>query len=226
MRCTRTLEPLHAMKIKKIMKEEHDSYENDISFPMKPQKILHDIRKVMGKEDILLSDVGAHKMWIARHYNCFMPNTCIISNGFATMGIAVPGAIAAKLVNPNQRVLAVTGDGGFMMNCQEFETALRIGTPFVTLIFNDGSYGLIKWKQHDAYGESYFVDFDNPDFVKFAESMHAKGYRISKAEELLPTLEKAFQQTVPVIIDCPVDYAENDKLSIHLNELNTYIKSR
>ena len=158
-------------------------------------------------------------MWIARHYNCYEPNTCIISNGFATMGISVPGAIGAKLVYPEKKILAVCGDGGFMMNCQEFETALRVKAPFVTLIFNDSSYGLIKWKQMDQYGKSCYVDFTNPDFVKFAESMGAIGYRITKAEELVPTLEKAFEQNVPVIIDCPVDYAENTKLTAHLKEL-------
>ena len=105
------------------------------------------------------------------------------------------------------------------MNCQEFETALRMGTPFVTLVFNDSSYGLIKWKEEDRYGEHFFVDFTNPDFVKFAESMHAKGYRINSAEELLPTLEEAFRQQVPVIIDCPVDYGENGKLTEHLKEI-------
>ena len=135
------------------------------------------------------------------------------------MGIAVPGAVSAKLINPDKKVLAITGDGGFMMNCQEFETALRAHTPFVTLIFNDSSYGLIKWKQQEQYGDSCFVDYTNPDFVKFAESMHAVGYRITKAEELLPTLEEAFKQKVPVIIDCPVDYSENMKLSRDLKKM-------
>ena len=110
-----------------MMEEEYQSYKSDFSFPMKPQKILYDIREVLKRDDILISDVGAHKMWIARHYRCYEPNTCIISNGFASMGIAIPGAIAAKLTYPEKNVLAVTGDGGFMMNCQEFETAVRSG---------------------------------------------------------------------------------------------------
>ena len=223
MRCHRNDKPEWAFKLRDEMRKEHEAYAKDMEFPMKPQKILNDVRKVMGKEDIVISDVGAHKMWIARHYNCYEPNTCIISNGFATMGIAVPGALAAKLINPDKKVLAITGDGGFMMNCQEFETALRTGTPFVTLVFNDCSYGLIKWKEEDRYGENFYVDFTNPDFVKFAESMHAIGYRINSAEELIPTLEKAFEQKVPVIIDCPVDYRENTKLTEHLKELiNSY----
>jgi len=218
-RTTRKEEPKQALSIKEKMVKEYSSYSEDRSFPMKPQKILSDVRKVMGPDDIIVSDVGAHKMWIARHYDCYKPNTCIISNGFATMGIGVPGAIAAKLINPDKKVLTITGDGGFMMNSQEIETAVRIGTPFVTLIFNDSNYGLIKWKQLDQYGKSCYVDFSNPDFVKLAESMNAKGYRIEKAEDLIPTLEEAFKQTVPVIIDCQVDYEENVKLTEHLKSI-------
>ena len=218
-KAARLQEPKYALDIRKRMVEEHESYANDMSFPLKPQKALIDCRKVMGEDDIVISDVGANKVWIARHYNCYKPNTCLISNGFATMGIAVPGAIAAKLVHPDKKILAITGDAGFMMNCQEFETAHRLGTNFVTLIFNDASYGLIKWKQDMHYGHHAYVDFTNPDFVKFAESVGALGYRIKKAEELLPTLEKAFKQNKPVIIDCPVDYSENMKLTHHLEEL-------
>jgi acetolactate synthase-1/2/3 large subunit len=218
-RTTRKDEPKYALEIKKKIEDEYKSYSDDMSFPMKPQKILSDVRKVMGPDDILVSDVGAHKMWIARCYNCYKPNTCIISNGFATMGIGVPGAVAAKLINPDKKVLTITGDGGFMMNCQEIETAIRIGTPFVTLIFNDSNYGLIKWKQLDQYGKSCYVDFTNPDFVKLAESMNAKGYVINKAEDLIPTLKEAFNQTVPAIIDCKVDYNENVKLTKYLKEM-------
>ena len=219
-RCRRTSEPESALAIREQMLLEYKQYENDMSFPVKPQKILWDIRKVLGPEDILISDVGAHKMWIARHYPCCCPNTAIISNGFASMGIAVPGAIAAKLLYPEKKILAVTGDGGFMMNNQEMETAFREGLPIVVLIFHDDSYGLIKWKQMDQYGRSSCVDFTNPDFVKFAESMHGIGYRIEKTEDLIPTLELAFKQTVPVVIDCPVDYRENEKLTAHLKELS------
>lgn len=218
-KAARLQEPKYALEIRKRMVDEHESYAEDMSFPIKPQKALIDCRKVMGEDDIVISDVGANKVWIARHYNCYKPNTCLISNGFATMGIAVPGAIAAKLVHPDKKILAITGDAGFMMNCQEFETAHRLGTNFVTLIFNDASYGLIKWKQDMHYGHHEYVDFTNPDFVKFAESVGAIGYRIKKTEELLPTLQKAFKQDKPVIIDCPVDYSENMKLTHHLEEL-------
>lgn len=216
---TRTKEPEEILAIRARMVAEHASYADDDSYPVKPQRALIDVREVMGPKDILISDVGANKVWAARHYQCYEPNTCIISNGFATMGIAVPGAIAAKLLYPDRKVLALTGDAGFLMNCQEMETAVRCGTNFVTLIFNDRSYGLIKWKQMMQYGESLYVDFDNPDFVKFAESMGAIGWRVERTEDLLPMLKRAFRQTKPVIIDCPIDYGENMKLTHHLEEL-------
>ncbi|NJN02398.1 MAG: acetolactate synthase large subunit [Leptolyngbyaceae cyanobacterium RM1_1_2] len=199
----------HALSLRADIRADYEQYANDDEFPIKPQKLIYDLRQVMGAEDIVISDVGAHKMWIARNYHCVRPNTCLISNGFAAMGIAIPGAIAAKLVHPSRKVVAATGDGGFMMNCQELETALRVGANFVTIIFNDGGYGLIEWKQHNHYGESAFVHFKNPDFVKFAESMGLKGYRIESTEDFLPTLKAALEQDVPAVIDCPVDYREN-----------------
>lgn len=218
-RCNRKQEPEYALHIKKLLCEEHARYAQDMAFPMKPQKILSDVRKVMAEDDIVISDVGAHKMWISRHYNCYKPNTCLISNGFATMGIAVPGSISAKMIYPDKRVLAISGDGGFMMNCQEFETAVRMNIPIVVLILNDSSYGLIKWKQDDRFHEHCFVDFTNPDFVQFAESFHANGYRVTKAEELIPILNEAFESKKPCIIDCLVDYEENTKLTEHLKKI-------
>ena len=125
------------------------------------------------------------------------------------MGIAIPGGVAAKLVYPNRNVVAITGDGGFMMNCQELETARRLSTAFVTIIFNDGGYGLIEWKQQSYFHESSYIKFNNPNFVKLAESMGLKGYRIESAEDFLPTLKEALEQTVPTVIDCPIDYREN-----------------
>ncbi len=202
---------------------EYENYAHDEEFPIKPQKIIYDLRQVMGPEDIVISDVGAHKMWMARHYHCDSPNTCLISNGFAAMGIAIPGAIAAKLVAPDKRVVAVTGDGGFMMNAQELETALRAGTPFVTLIFNDNGYGLIEWKQINQFGDSAFIKFTNPDFVKFAESMGLKGYRVESADDLVPTLKTALEQGVPAVIDCPVDYGENIRFSQKAGDLSCQI---
>ncbi|MBE7380155.1 MAG: acetolactate synthase large subunit [Leptolyngbya sp. SIO1E4] len=198
-----------SVKLREEIRADYQRYDHDEGFPVKPQKLIYDLRQVLGPDDIVISDVGAHKMWIARNYHCDRPNTCLISNGFASMGIAIPGGIAAKLVHPSRRVVAATGDGGFMMNCQELETALRLGTAFVTLIFNDGGYGLIEWKQQSQYGESAFVHFNNPDFVKLAESMGLKGYRVDTTEDLLPTLKEALEQDVPTVIDCPVDYREN-----------------
>lgn len=218
-RSDRQSEPNYAFELRKNMKKDYELFANDESFPMKPQKILYDVRKFMGEDDIVISDVGAHKIWVARNYHCYKPNTCIISNGFASMGISIPGAVAAKLVHPDRKVLAVTGDGGFMMNSQELETALRIGTPFVTLIFNDSNYGLIKWKQEEKFGNSEFINFNNPDFKALAESMGLKGYTIHKSEELLPTLEDAFKQKTPAVIDCRVDYSENLKLKYRIKDL-------
>lgn len=225
-RCHRENEPELFFRLKELMLEDYSAAESDDGFPIKPQRVLHDIRQVLGREDILISDVGAHKMWIGRQYNCYHPNTCIISNGFASMGISVPGAIAAKLIYPEKKVLAVSGDGGFMMNCQEMETALRIGVPIVVMIFNDSGYGLIRWKQEDHFGSSCFTDFTNPDFVRFAESMGAKGYRIQSAEEIIPVLEDAFSQNVPCIIDCPIDYSENTRLSERLQKMDAWIAER
>jgi acetolactate synthase I/II/III large subunit len=212
----------HAISLRTNIRADYEEYAHDDGFPIKPQKLIYDLRQVMGPEDIVISDVGAHKMWIARHYHCHSPNTCIISNGFAAMGIAIPGAVAAKLVHPNRKVVAATGDGGFMMNCQELETALRVGTPFVTLIFNDGGYGLVEWKQENYFGKgrSSFVHFGNPDFVKFAESMGLKGYRVEAATDLVPILKDALAQDVPAVIDCRVDYRENARFSRKAVELN------
>ncbi|MEM6520275.1 MAG: acetolactate synthase large subunit, partial [Cyanobacteria bacterium P01_C01_bin.70] len=215
-------EPIN-VQLRDEIRADYERFRDDYGFPVKPQKLICDLRQVLAPEDILISDVGAHKMWIARNYHCDRPNTCLISNGFAAMGIAIPGGIAAKLVHPSRRVVAATGDGGFMMNCQELETALRLGTTFVTLIFHDGGYGLIEWKQQNHYGESNFVHFTNPDFVKFAESMGLKGYRVNSTEDLLPILKEALEQDVPTVIDCPVDYRENILFSQQTRDLTCSI---
>lgn len=223
-RADRTGKPdTYALQLRDDIRADYEHYANDDGFPIKPQKLIYDLRQVMGEEDIVISDVGAHKMWMARHYHCDRPNTCIISNGFAAMGIAIPGAIAAKLVHPEKKIVAVTGDGGFMMNCQELETALRVGTPFVTIIFNDGGYGLIEWKQQNQLGRSAFIKFGNPDFVKFAESMGLKGYRIESTADFIPTLKTALEQNVPAVIDCPVDYRENLRFTQKAGALNCAI---
>jgi acetolactate synthase I/II/III large subunit len=195
-----------------IQKEFRAEAESD-SFPLKPQRVVRALRQVLGDNDILSSDVGAHKLWIARMYPCMAPNTCINSNGFASMGIALPGAIGAKLLYPDRRVLAACGDGGFLMSVQELETAVRAGRHFVVLIFEDSAYGVIKWKQLKRYGRPAFVDFRNPNFAALAESFGCRGYRVTAAQELQPMLEEAFQQRVPAVVTCPVDYGENLRLT-------------
>jgi acetolactate synthase-1/2/3 large subunit len=196
-------------------------YAADTGFPVKPQRIVWDLREVLRPDDIAISDVGAHKMWMARMYRAERPNTCIISNGFASMGIAVPGAIAAKLAYPDRKVVAVTGDAGFMMNSQEIETATRMGTPFVILIWNDSEYGLITWHQLRHFGRPSHITFKNPDFVKYAESFGAKGYRVERTEDLIPTLKRALEDKVVAVVDCPVDYSENMKLTQRLKDLKS-----
>jgi acetolactate synthase-1/2/3 large subunit len=208
-----------ATNLRQVIVDEMAAHVDDSAFPIKPQKIMWDLRQSIKPDDIVISDVGAHKMWMARMFQTERPNTCIISNGFASMGIAVPGAIAAKLTYPESTAIAVTGDAGFMMNSQELETALRIGTPIIVLIWNDSEYGLIHWHQLRHYGRPSYIDFQNPDFVKYAESFGAKGYRVESAHDLAPTIQKAIQDNTVVVIDCPVDYSENMKLTEKLGEL-------
>jgi len=198
---------------------ELSAHADDRNFPLKPQRIVWDLQRVFASRSIVVCDVGAHKVWMARMYQPEQPNTCIISNGFAAMGIGVPGAIAAKLAFPERTVAAVIGDAGFMINSQEIETALRIGTPIVIVIWNDNGYGLIKWHQLRRFGRSDYVDFGNPDFVKYAESFGAKGYRVGTADEFMPILRQAIADNTVVVIDCPVDYSENMKLTEQLGRM-------
>ncbi len=205
--------------LRQTIVDEMAALADDQSFPIKPQKIIWDLRQALDAHAIVISDVGAHKMWMARMFQAELPNTCIISNGFAAMGISVPGAIAAKLAYPDRPAVAVTGDAGFMMNSQEIETALRIGTPIVVLIWNDGEYGLIRWHQEKHFGRASHIDFTNPDFVKYAESFGARGYRVESTVDLVTSLRQAVQDDTVSIIDCAVDYSENMKLTRKLGEL-------
>ncbi len=209
----------YASGLRRVILHERDEFGADPSFPMKPQRVLHDLRAALGPNDILVSDVGAHKMWIARFFPCYRPNTCIISNGFAAMGIGVPGAIAAKLLYPERNVVTVTGDGGFLMNSQELETAVREAVAFVTLIFHDDSYSLIGMKQQGKFGRTSHIRFGNPDFVRYAESFGAAGYRVAAADELQPILRDALACGRPAVIDCPVDYTENLRMMEQLGAL-------
>jgi acetolactate synthase-1/2/3 large subunit len=195
--------------------------DDDAEGALKPQKVLWDVREAMGPRDILLSDVGAHKMWIARYYHCDEPNTCIISNGFASMGIALPGAIGAKLAHPDSNVLAICGDGGFLMNVQDLETARRLGLPIVVMIWEDGGYGLIKWKQDNAFGRHTDLDFGNPDFVALAESFDCIGVRVERSADLSGVLNRAFMADRPTVITLPIDYRENKKLTGRLGNIES-----
>ena len=192
----------------------------DTAFPMKPQRILCDVRAAMGPDDVLLSDVGAHKMWVARYYQCDEPNTCLISNGFCSMGFALPGAIGAALARPGKRVLALCGDAGFLMNVQELETAARLKANIAVMVWVDGEYGLIKWKQQNRFdGRHADLAFGNPDFAKLADAFGIRGLTVDRAEALAPALEEAFAEPGPALIAVPVDYDENRKLTERLGNL-------
>ena len=185
---------------------------DDEHYPLRPRRIVADCRKALGKEDILCLDNGIYKLWFSRHYRTYEICTFLLDNTLASMGAGLPSAMAAKMVHPDKKVLAVVGDGGFMMNSQELETAFRLKLPLVILILNDNAYGFIKWKQEGFKFGAYGLDLGNPDFVKYAESYGALGYKVKKAGELLPLLEKAFKHKGPVIIECPIDYSENKKV--------------
>ena len=206
--------------LREIIREDLASEKADSSYPLKPQRIVSDLRKALGPSDVLLSDVGAHKMWVARYYQCIEPNTCLISNGFCTMGFALPGAIGAKIAYPERRVLAVCGDAGFLMNVQELETAVRLKLNIVCVIWADCEYGLIKWKQQNQFdGRHSDLAFNNPDFELLAQAFDMWGRKLTHADELLPALEEAFQQAGPALIAVPVDYRENRKLTARLGDL-------
>jgi acetolactate synthase-1/2/3 large subunit len=200
-------------KIMDLLRGELEEAARDNSFPVKPQRIVSDTRLALGESDIVLVDTGAVKMWMARLYPTYKPNTCLISNGLSTMAFALPGAIAVKLACPERKVLSAVGDGGFLMLGSELATAVREHVPIVVLIWEDQSYGLIKWKMDLELGHHSSVDFHTPDFVKYAQSFGAKGYRINRTEELLPTLRSTLEDDDAVsVITCPVDYSQNMEL--------------
>ncbi len=201
-------------KIVDLLRGELEEGARDDSFPVRPQRIVSDTRLALGESDIVLVDTGAVKMWMARLYPTYKPNTCLISNGLSTMAFALPGAIAVKLACPERKVLAVAGDGGFLMLGSELATAVREHVPIVVLIWEDKSYGLIKWKMDLELGHHSSVDFQTPDFVKYAESFGAKGHRINRTDKLLPTLQSALEDKDAVsVITCPVDYSQNMELT-------------
>jgi acetolactate synthase-1/2/3 large subunit len=183
------------------------------SWPARPQRVLYAVRKVLGHDDILISDVGTHKMWVAKFYPVYGNNTLLISNGFASMGFAFPAALGAKLTFPHKKVVAVCGDGGFLMNVQEFETACRLGLNVVVIVFNDGGYDLIKWKSTGKFGSHRGLEFTNPDFVKLAESFGAHGFSVTASDGLEQVLIEALSEKGPVVVDVPIDYSGNGFLT-------------
>ena len=189
-------------------------YQDDVKEgQIRPQKVIWDVRQVLGPDDILLSDVGAHKMWIGRYFHCYEPNTCLIPNGFCSMGFALPGAIAAKLVHPDRRILAICGDGGFLMNVQEMETAKRLNTNIVIMIWEDFSFGLIKWKQENEFGHHTDLSFSNPNWKELAQAFGWKAHRIDSSKTLQAELETSFSEEGPTLMVVPIDYQENWRLT-------------
>jgi len=190
----------------------------DDSYPLRPRRIVADCRKVLGNSDIICLDNGIYKLWFSRHYRAYDIGTFLIDNALATMGAGLPSAIAAKLLHPDKKVLAVCGDGGFMMNSQELETAVRYRLNVVVLLLNDNGFGFIKWKQRVRDFTDFALDLGNPDFLKYAQSYGAYGFRCERPGDLVSTLNEAFEQDGPSLIECPIDYSEN--LSVWGHELD------
>lgn len=210
-----------------FFKKVHNAYvahrtelENDNRFPMLPERVVKDVRQAIPREGIVTLDNGVYKIWFARNFPAAYRNSLLLDNALATMGAGLPSAMAAKMVHPEKPVITVCGDGGFMMNSQELETAVRLNLHIVVLILRDDAYGMIKWKQANMQFDNFGLDYGNPDFVKYVESYGGKGWRIASADELLPRLQHCLQEPAVHLIDVPVDYSLNDET------LNKTIKQR
>jgi len=208
------------MKVKEHMEAHILEGADDARFPMYPQRVVADVRKVIPSDGIIALDNGVYKIWFARNYKAHGVNTVLLDNALATMGAGLPSAMAAKIVHPDRKVMAICGDGGFMMNSQELETAVRLNLNIVVLILRDNAYGMIKWKQANMGFDDFGLDYGNPDFVKYAESYGAIGHRVESSEGFLPLLEECHNTPGVHLIDCPVDYSDNDRI------LNKELKSR
>jgi len=200
------------MKIKKGMDLGIEEAGRDNTFPVQPPKLVSIIRSVMPSDGIISLDNGLYKIWFARNYRAHEPNTILLDNSLATMGAGLSAAMASKMVYPDRKVMAICGDGGFMMNSQELETAMRLRLDLTVLILNDSAYGMIKWKQRDMGFEDFGLDFKNPDFVKYAESYGASGHRVENIDDLAQLINKSFDTPGVHVIDVPVDYSHNDEL--------------
>lgn len=197
----------------RILARLNDRAEED-RFPITPQRIVHDVRQVMPEDGIVCLDNGMYKIWFARNYRTHVANTLLLDNALATMGAGLPSAIMASMIHPDRRVMAVCGDGGFMMNSQEMETAVRLGLNLVVVILNDSAYGMIRWKQSVDGFPDFGMTFGNPDFVRYAEAYGAKGSRVRAVEDLVPVLEAAFARGGVHLVDVPIDYSENTRVLV------------
>ena len=208
------------MKVKDHVEAHLQEGIDDDRYPVYPQRLVADVRKVMPPDGILALDNGMYKIWFARNYKARQPNTVLLDNALATMGAGLPSAMAARLVHPDRKVMAICGDGGFMMNSQELETAVRLKMQLVVLILRDNGYGMIKWKQSQMEFDNYGLDYSNPDFVKYAQSYGAHGHRVERAADLLPTIQRCHESQGVHVIDVPIDYSANDRI------LNKEIKEK
>jgi acetolactate synthase-1/2/3 large subunit len=207
-------------KVRAAMARDFAEFKDDeTEGSIRPQKAVWDARQVMGPQDVLLSDVGAHKMWVARHYQCHEPNTCLIPNGFCSMGFALPGAIAASIVHPDRRILSICGDAGFLMNVQEMETAVRLKSNIVVMVWADNEYGLIAWKQETHFGRHTDLAFGNPDWNLLAQAFGWHGHYVANSKDLESTLNTAFEEQGPSLVVIPIDYRENPLLTKKLGEI-------
>ncbi|MAZ77262.1 MAG: acetolactate synthase large subunit [Legionellaceae bacterium] len=207
-------------KIREEVENDIDLHEDDDSFPIKPQRILADVRKALRDDDILVSDVGAHKMWVARQYPTYQSKTCFIYNGFCSMGGSMAGATQAKWIHPDKNAVAIVGDGGFIMSIQALVTAVQYKAPITVLVWEDHFYGLIKWKQEAAYHKMSHVELKNPDLVALAKSFGCHSEKLESTDQLLPALKASFEKKdKPTVLVVPVDYSENMKLTEHLGKI-------
>ena len=210
----------HFMDVKGHVEEHLLEGINDMRFPIYPQRLVADVRKVMPSDGIIALDNGIYKIWFARNYKAHQPNTVLLDNALATMGAGLPSAIMAKIVYPQRRVMAICGDGGFMMNSQELETAVRLKLDMVVLVLNDNAYGMIKWKQANMGFDDFGLDVGNPDFVKYAESYGACGHRVAPDTDIPQLLEHCFATGGVHLVEVPIDYSDNDRI------LNREIKEK
>jgi acetolactate synthase I/II/III large subunit len=200
------------MRVREAMRVHVREGSDSNAFPLKPQRVVRDVRAALPEDGIIALDNGIYKLWFARNYNASRPNTVLLDNALAAMGAGLPSAMAAKLLYPDKPIIAICGDGGFMMNSQELETAVRLKLNLIVLILNDGAYGMVKWKQQHMGLAEFGLDFGNPDFVAYAAAYGATGHRIASAGALVPAIRKAVDDGGVQLIDVPVDYSDNDRI--------------